>query len=60
MLGIAPQAGRDTFSDLFGGPCKPKWMRWRTFEKYAARDAELAEREGVYFVRLLGRLQRLD
>jgi hypothetical protein len=48
----------DTFSDLFGEPYKPKGMRWRTFERYAERDAELAEREGVYLLRLIERLQR--
>jgi hypothetical protein len=48
----------DTFSDLFGEPYKPKGMRWRTFERYAERDAELAEREGGYLLRLIGRLQR--
>lgn len=46
----------DTFSTLMDEPCKPKWMRWRTFERYAARDAELADREGFYLARLLGRL----
>lgn len=48
----------DTFSDLFGEPYKPKGMRWRTFERYAERDAELAEREAGYLLRLIGRLQR--
>lgn len=48
----------DSFSDLFGEPYKPKGMRWRTFERYAERDAELAEREGGYLLRLIGRLQR--
>jgi hypothetical protein len=47
----------DTFSDLFGEPYKPKWMRWRTFERYAARDAELAERESGYLLRLIGRFK---
>lgn len=46
----------DDFSDLFGEPCKPKWMRWRTFDRYAARDAELAERESGYFGHLLARM----
>jgi len=32
-------------------------MRWRTFERYAERDAELAERESGYLLRLIGRLQ---
>jgi len=50
----------DRFSDLFGEPCKPKWMRWRTFERYAARDAALAELENGYLLRLIGRLQRYD
>jgi hypothetical protein len=47
---------RDDFSTLFDDPWKPKGVRWRTFERYAARDADLAAREGVYFARLLGRL----
>lgn len=46
----------DDLSDLFGEPVKPKWMRWRTFERFAARDAELEEREGPAWTRLLGRL----
>lgn len=49
----------DKYSDLFGEPFKPKWMRWRTFEAYAARDAELAAREWRHFARLLGRLDAL-
>jgi|SRR6185437_5505275 len=48
----------DTFSDLFGEPYKPKGMRWRTFERYAERDAELAERDGGELLRLIERLQR--
>ena len=46
----------DDFSDLFGEPMKPKWMRWRTFERYAARDAVLAGREYPHMLRLLGRI----
>jgi hypothetical protein len=46
----------DNFSDLFGEPLKPKWMRWRTFDRYAARDAELASREWGYMARMLGGL----
>jgi hypothetical protein len=46
----------DNFSDLFGEPFKPKWMRWRTFNRYATRDAELANREWEYMGRLLGRM----
>jgi hypothetical protein len=46
----------DDFSDLFGEPCKPKWMRWRTFERYARRDAELADRDEGYLLRFVGRL----
>jgi hypothetical protein len=46
----------DEYSDLFGEPFKPKWMRWRTFDRYAARDAELAVCEGIYLGRLLRRL----
>lgn len=48
----------DDFSDLFGEPCKPKWMRWRTFERHAARDAELSERENDYLLRLIERMAR--
>lgn len=44
----------DKYSDLFGEPLKPKWMRQRTFDRYVARDAELAAREFGYFTRLLG------
>lgn len=44
----------DNFTDLFGAPFKPKWMRWRTFEKYARRDAQLADRELPYMARLVG------
>lgn len=46
----------DQWSDLFGEPVKPKWMRWRTFERYAARDAELDGREAPTWARLLSRL----
>jgi hypothetical protein len=47
---------RDDLSTLFDEPWKPKGMRWRTFERYAERDAELAGREWRHFARLLGRL----
>lgn len=50
----------DTFSDLFGEPLKPKRTHWRTFERYAARDAQLAEAEYGHMRRLLDRLQRMD
>ncbi len=50
----------DTFSDLFGAPCRPKRMRWRTFIRYAARDIELAEHENGCFLRVLERFQRLE
>lgn len=46
----------DQWSDLFGEPLKPKWMRRHTFERYAARDAELEAREAPAWARLLGRL----
>lgn len=46
----------DAYSDLFGKPIKPKRMHVRTFDRYVARDAELANREGIYMARLLGRL----
>lgn len=35
----------DDMSDLFGEPFKPKWKRWRTFNRIAQRDAELEARE---------------
>jgi hypothetical protein len=50
----------DTYSDLFGEPIKPKGMRWRTFERHSARDAQLAAAEFGYFARLLGRGMRLQ
>lgn len=50
----------DNISDLFGEPWKPKRMHWRTFERYAERDAELAERENGYLLRLIGRLQQYE
>lgn len=46
----------DNFSDLFGEPFKPKRMHWRTFNRHAARDAELANREWGYMGRMLGRM----
>ncbi|MBS0590292.1 MAG: hypothetical protein JSR65_06600 [Proteobacteria bacterium] len=48
----------DESSDLYGEPYKPKGMRWRTFEKYAARDAELAERENVVLAGFIARVMR--
>lgn len=47
---------RDDFSDLFGEPYRPKGMHRRTFDRYATRDAELANREWVYTARVLGRM----
>ena len=49
----------DNVTDLFGEPFKPPGMRWRTFERYRARDAELAERQDGYLLRLLDRNMRL-
>jgi hypothetical protein len=46
----------DKYSDLFGEPFKPKRMHWRTFNRYAARDADLAAREWGYMARMLGGL----
>ena len=43
----------DDLSDPLSEPFKPKWMRWRTFERCAARDAELEAREGPAWARLL-------
>lgn len=50
----------DTFSDLFSEPCKPKWMRWRTFERYAARDAALAQAEFGALMRRMERWKRYE
>lgn len=46
----------DTFSDLYGAPLKPKGMHRKTFERYAARDAELEEIESLYTLRRWGML----
>jgi hypothetical protein len=43
----------DEYSDLFGEPYKPKRMRWRTFQRYADRDAELAAAD-TGLLRLIG------
>jgi hypothetical protein len=48
----------DTFSDLCGPPCKPKGMRWKTFEQFAERDEELSVLEDVHFARRFGLLAR--
>ncbi|HXG27268.1 MAG TPA: hypothetical protein VNJ47_00265 [Nevskiales bacterium] len=48
----------DDPGDLFTILTKPKWMRWRTFERYEQHDNALAERENVHLLRLLGRLQK--
>jgi len=45
----------DGYSTLFDEPCKPKWMRWRTFQRYLDRDAELEAREGPFWAALLAR-----
>ncbi len=50
----------DNFSDLFGEPWKPKWMRWRTFELYAARDAALAAAEFGAILRRMKRWERCE
>ena len=46
----------DTLSDLTGEPIKPKWMRWRTYERYAARDAELEAQDAGYMAGALARM----
>ncbi|MEO9091116.1 MAG: hypothetical protein ABI247_12375 [Rhodanobacter sp.] len=46
----------DRASNLLDEPFKPKWMRWRTFEKYAARDNELAGQMNGHLMGLLGHL----
>jgi hypothetical protein len=46
----------DDCTGLLDEPLKPKWMRWRTFRRYASRDAELAEHEDQFFCCTLDRL----
>ncbi|HEX7325181.1 MAG TPA: hypothetical protein VF292_07490 [Rhodanobacteraceae bacterium] len=46
----------DSITSLMDPPLKPKWMRWRTFQRYADRDAELDARGYPYLARMLGRL----
>ncbi|GAB1407231.1 hypothetical protein MASR1M8_11500 [Thermomonas brevis] len=48
----------DRISDLFGEPHKPKWMRWATYDHFAARDAELEAVEAAHMGALLARLAR--
>jgi len=48
----------DEYSDLFDEPRKPKWMRWKTYERHAARDAELAERDLEKLGQILRRWNR--
>lgn len=48
----------DLVSDLFDDPIKPKWMRLKTYGRYAARDAELEAREEPHWAGLLARLSR--
>lgn len=45
----------DDYTTLFDEPYKPKWMRWRTFQRYLDRDAELEAREGPFWAALLAR-----
>jgi hypothetical protein len=41
--------------DLFGPlVIKPKWMRWKTWERYAAKDAALSDVESAFCVRRFG------
>lgn len=42
--------------DLFCELTKPKWMRWRTFQRYADLDDRLAEAEDGAFLGRVGRL----
>lgn len=46
----------DTISDLTREPFKPKWMRWATFNRYAARDAKLEEQDARYMAAALARM----
>ena len=45
----------DEESDLFGKLCKPKRIRWHTFESFADRDAKLARIEDDHVRRLIQR-----
>lgn len=45
----------DKVTDLTCEPYKPKWTRWRTFNRIAARDAALAELEDGYLCRMMAR-----
>ncbi len=50
----------DDFSSLFDAPCKPKWMRWKTFERFAQRDAALSYQEDGYLSPYLYRMLKND
>ena len=47
----------DKLSDLLGEPIKPKWMRWRTYDRYAARDEELEAQDARHMARALARMR---
>lgn len=49
----------DKWSDLFGEPFKPKGMRQRTFYRYRARDAALAERQNAALASFIARMPGL-
>jgi hypothetical protein len=34
---------------------KPKWMRWKTWQRYTARDEQLGAIEDAYMLRRWGR-----
>lgn len=42
--------------DLRDNLNKPRWMRWKTFDRFAERDEHLGEREDAAFVGHFGRL----
>ncbi|MDE2406856.1 MAG: hypothetical protein KGL91_03215 [Xanthomonadaceae bacterium] len=46
----------DDRSDLFSEPWKPKGMHWRTYERHAARDAELGAEDAHLLAGLLARM----
>ena len=46
----------DDQSGLGWGPLKPKWMRWKTFERYERLDDQLAELEDRTWSPLLRKL----
>lgn len=46
----------DNWTGLLDEPLRPKWMRWRTFNRYAQRDADLAAQEDYFLPAFVLRL----